>query len=125
MPAFSLGKSKRQEMGKNDAIPGPGAYSQKVETLVENSPSWTMGSIKKDIENKNIVPGPGTYNTSQQATKVNAHIGQVARIQNGNQNSRWACETGCARTRTIRTKDTRRKHYFPVSKLLEYHLDQN
>ncbi len=71
MPAFSLGKSKR-----NDGInpingPGPGSYSQEVHSIVEHSPKWTMSSVKKE-EVKNIVPGPGAYNSNLQIIKVAA-----------------------------------------------------
>jgi Sperm-tail PG-rich repeat len=71
MPAFSLGKSKRNDGINPINVPGPGSYSQEVHSIVEHSPKWTMSSVKKE-EVKNIVPGPGAYNSNLQIIKVAA-----------------------------------------------------
>jgi len=83
MPAFSVGKSKRENQTKTINVPGPGSYSQAVDNIIEHSPSWTMSSIKKPEINHNLVPGPGAYNNDMQAIKVLLLSGKITTIYDG------------------------------------------
>ena len=61
-PAYGFGKAKKLELSKSDQLltPGPGRYQPNK--LIQELPSWKMGTSKRPDYLNLESPGPGAYN---------------------------------------------------------------
>ena len=63
VPAYSIGKAKKNELNKTDQLitPGPGKYHPIK--ITSKNPEWKIGTSQRPKESNLDYPGPGTYNT--------------------------------------------------------------
>merc|ERR1719498_2299641 len=62
----TVSMASRMEGGRAISVPGPGAYSAKIEPTREAAPHFSMGSgVRKEALRDQKFPGPGTYSDTK------------------------------------------------------------
>ena len=60
-PKYSIKGSGGHSFHKGNDLPGPGAYSGKLDPVREKGPAFSMGGKYKNKYGSNDAPGPGAY----------------------------------------------------------------
>jgi hypothetical protein len=83
-PSFSLPKSRRDDLVRNEA-PGPGQYESPASyrKFAEKSPDYKFSSDKRLRDEVNLVPGPGNYNTQDIMGRKGSYIGNRLKDHEG------------------------------------------
>lgn len=80
-PSFSLRGRSRDNVPNNNPKLGPGRYDPNYSTTLEKTPSYKLGTSRRNLSmaSSNIVPGPGNYTPKIGDDSFVHHFGNSAR----------------------------------------------